>query len=79
MGLKDKTTHVLAELTELLEKRDTLLRKEVLTDTEKSELEILHEFVENLPLSLDSDTNNGFQIMRDYAKKIGENNRVKEE
>ena len=72
--LQKHSDYILQELKILLKKREDLLRKETLSSLEDEELITLNDFVDNLPISLDSDINSGFQKIRDFANALGKSN-----
>ena len=71
-NLEIRLDFVLTELNYFLDLRTKLLRKNNLNKKDVVVLNALNKFTENLPLSLDSDINSGFQEIKEFAKKISE-------
>lgn len=56
-----------------LQKRDKLLRQDMLSKTEQTELEELNTFVDNLPVGNTQNEIEGFSMLRQFAQKIAKN------
>jgi hypothetical protein len=61
----------LKELNFFLLEQERLLKKEILTDNETEILKVLNDFIDNLPISLDTEVNAVYSKLKEFAKKIG--------
>ena len=69
--VKIETELCITLLNKYLKRRTYLLSQPEILKKDEEEVEILTSFADNLPLSLDSEINDGFAKMREFAKKIG--------
>ena len=66
-----KLRFIINEINDIFDLREKLLKKDNLSEKDKIKLNLLNEFVDNLPFSLDSDVNAGFDKIKEFAKKVG--------
>ena len=64
---------ILKKIDYYFDRRRKLLKKDTLSKKQQRELNALIYFEENFPLSKDGEVNDGYKMLREFAKKIGKN------
>jgi hypothetical protein len=64
---------ILKKIDYYFDRRRKLLKKDTLSKKQQRELNALIYFEENFPLSKDVEINDGYKMLKEFAKKIGKN------